>query len=493
MGTVIGGLLMPRFDAGDYGRAMNQGILGGSQMVQGQTALLALQQEKQKQDAEAAMLRAIQTNPALAQQLLGGSTLGALGPGGMPAPGAITQSPLGGGPAQTIPAYPDASRYADVSPQGGGPIPPSVLGQLTPTVTPPSSTPFAPPPPPQGHAPNPALEMARRDPRAAMMLSQQLEQRQDLALKRQEQQLTMGTKVLEYVGRLAQGVTDQASLDAMRQDLQRLQLPQYAAQLPQTYSKEAMAPFIAKATSVLETHTLQLGDLKSQREALSNQQKLIWEQQQHGEKMGLEREKLGQQQTQQQQTQQQQTRSAEFTLQGEYNKLAQPYREVRDAMGRIEAAGTSPTAAGDAALLTAYMKMLDPTTGVRNEEIRNAENVGGLPQRARGWLEWLKGGAPLADDVRTDFMDRSKKLYEQYQKDYEQVGTQYREQATRQGLDPRNVVQDYRSTTPAGGRTAGQPGPKVVTRATLHAEAQRRGVSPEQAEAMARQKGYEVR
>ena len=157
---------------------------------------------------------------------------------------------------------------------------------------------------------------------------------------------------------------------------------------------------------------------------------------------------------------QQQTRQAEMSLQGEYNKLAKPYMEVRDAMGRIEAAGTSPTAAGDAALLTAYMKMLDPTTGVRNEEIRNAENVGGLPQRALGWLEWLKGGAPLKEDVRKDFMDRATKLYAQYQKDYEQNATQYREQATRQGLDPRNVVQDYRSTIPAGGRTGTQTQPQ---------------------------------
>ena len=56
-------------------------------------------------------------------------------------------------------------------------------------------------------------------------------------------------------------------------------------------------------------------------------------------------------------------------------------------------------------------------------------------------------------------MDRAKKLYEQYQKDYEQNATQYREQAQRQGLDPRNVVQGYRSTTPGGGRTGTQAQP----------------------------------
>ena len=303
---------------------------------------------------------------------------------------------------------------------------------------------------------SPLLEMARRDPRAAMMLQQQMQTQQDRQWKMQEQGLSNRIKVVDYLGRMAQGATDQDSWTQLRAEADRID-PGSGGRLPQQYSKEVKDRVVAQALAVKESMTLQVADLASQRTALAAQHKLVTDQQQHVERMGLEREKLGQQQTQQQQTQQQQTRGAEFQLQGEYNKLAQPYREVRDAMGRIAAAGTSPTAAGDAALLTAYMKMLDPTTGVRNEEIRNAENVGGLPQRARGWLEWLKGGAPLGDDVRKDFMDRAKKLYEQYQKDYEQVGTQYREQAERQGLNPRNVVQDYRSTTPGGGRTSGKP------------------------------------
>ena len=441
--STIGGLLLPQLPPVDYGRAMNQGLLGGSQMVQGQTQLLELAELRRQQEEAAAARQFMQQYPDLVLQ--GGmptSTLGSLAPTGGPPGGApMTQQafgPGGVGPTQVVPGGQDLSRFAT---QG---TPTSTLASLGPQPQPPA------------HPQQRLLELARTNPEAALAVQKQMQQAQDAALRREEQRLTMGTKVMEYVGRLAQGVTDQAPLDAARQELARIH-PQAAAQLPQTYSKEAMAPFIAKANSVLENQTLGLSDLKSQRDAISAQHKLIWEQQQHGERMGLEREKLGQQQTQQQQTQQQQTRGAEFQLQGEYNKLALPYREVRDAMGRIAAAGTSPTAAGDAALLTAYMKMLDPTTGVRNEEIRNAENVGGLPQRARGWLEWLKGGAPLQESVRKDFMDRATTLYEQYQKDYEQVGTQYREQATRQGLDPRNVVQDYRSTIPAGGRTAGKP------------------------------------
>ena len=116
-----------------------------------------------------------------AKPLFGGSVLGSLGPALVaspwwqpapsPAPGPITQSPLGGGPAQQIPAYPDASRYANVPPTGGGPIPPDVMGRSCPghaTPGPPGGSVLAtlggqPQGPMQGPQ-HPLLEMARRDP-----------------------------------------------------------------------------------------------------------------------------------------------------------------------------------------------------------------------------------------------------------------------------------------------------------------------------------------
>ena len=97
------------------------------------------------------------------------------------------------------------------------------------------------PGPPQGiSAQNPLLEMARRDPRAAMMLQQQMQGQQDRQWKMQEQRLDMGVKVAEYVARELQGVTDQATLDAARERIRQVH-PQAAAQVPQMYSKEAVA------------------------------------------------------------------------------------------------------------------------------------------------------------------------------------------------------------------------------------------------------------
>jgi soluble lytic murein transglycosylase-like protein len=241
--STIGGLLMPQFKPYDLGGTLEQAnrIAGGA--TNNQTALLQLADMKQKQEAEQLMLERIKNDPALAQQLLGGgSILGSLGPGGgqggaggQPGAGPITQSPLGGGPAQQIPAYPDASQFAT---QGGPPQ--STIASLGPAGQ------------PQGQVQpqqNPVLAMAQQNPRAALMLQQQMQTQQDRQWKMQEQQLGMGVKVLGYVAQQAQGVTDQASLDTMRTDLQSSGLGKYAAQLPQFYSKEAMEPFIARGST----------------------------------------------------------------------------------------------------------------------------------------------------------------------------------------------------------------------------------------------------
>jgi len=340
---------------------------------------------------------------------------------------------------------------------------------------------------------NPLEALARQNPDAALLVQKQQQQQQEFALKRQEQQLTWGLKSIEAVAQMSQGVTNQADLDRVRADMQQV-APQAAARLPQFYSKEAMEAYQQSALSVKERQELKIADVQAQADAVKAQADLVKARQQgvtDAIKLGEVEYKetpqgwiavpkypgasgtpgvggtpvtVGGQQAQgmqgqsQAQAQTQQTRQGEMALMQHYDTLAKPYREVRDAMGRIEAAGSSPTPAGDMALVYAYMKMLDPSTGIRNEEIKNAEMIGGLPGQATRWLAWLQGDKPLPDGVRKDFLDRSKKLYSQYMKDYEDVGGQYRTLAQRQGYNPDNVVLEYRSTTPAGGRPGqGQP------------------------------------
>ena len=243
--------------------AADPGIKPWDEIVQSntqtQTGLRTLADLKRQQEAQQLARQYYQQHPEALMGQGGGPVLASLqtapgGPGG-------GMSPPSGMPGQ------DPSRYAGVSPQGGGPIPPDVARQVMPQVTPPGGMPGGPPQGALGTQPqpqaNPLMDLVRKNPDAAFAVMQQQQQQQDVALKREEQRLTMGTKVAEYVGRVAQGVTSPETLEQARQELARIH-PQAAAQLPQTYSKEAMVPYIKKAVGVKDNALLQLETWKNQ-------------------------------------------------------------------------------------------------------------------------------------------------------------------------------------------------------------------------------------
>lgn len=237
MGTVIGGLLLPRFETGDYGRAMNQGILGGAQLVQGQTQLLALQEQQRQQASAANYRQALAANPDI---LLtpggGGSTLASLNAGGPP--GAITQGPLPGmpGQTQTIGAPQDLSQFATGQP------PQSTIAGLAPA-------------PPQ----DPVRALMQRDPEAGLQLL-------DMRAKMQERTLGIQEKKMAYFGQLLQGATDQASWDQAREQVGRVD-PQAASRMPPLFNKDVRDQMVQQALSVQERLTLQIAEGKNQLDA----------------------------------------------------------------------------------------------------------------------------------------------------------------------------------------------------------------------------------
>jgi soluble lytic murein transglycosylase-like protein len=218
-------------------QGINREVIGRQQA---QTGLIELQQLKEKQAAEQEYLRAIQQNPALAQQLLGGSTIAGLPTmGGPPGAGPMMQQSVTPaqppGAPQVVPGGQDLSQFAT---QGGPPQ--SVLGSLGPQ-------PQGPMQPQQ----NPVLAMARANPRAALMLQQQMQAQQDRQWKMQEQRLDWGVKTSEYVARMLQGVTDQATLDEAREAIRQVH-PQAASQVPQMYSKAGIEQLQQKGVAIAE-------------------------------------------------------------------------------------------------------------------------------------------------------------------------------------------------------------------------------------------------
>lgn len=267
--STISGLLLrqPDFAPFDLGRTLTQATnIQGGQLTN-QTRLLELAELQRQQEAQALARQYYQQHP---EALLGGgSTLAALPTMGGPPPGdAITQQPFGPGgvgPAQTVPAYPDASRYAGVSPTGGGPIPPDVAAQVMPTVTPPQSTLGSLGPQPQARA-NPLEQLMRRNPDAAFAVMQKQQ-------AMQEQQFKTRATVAEGIAVELQGATDQASYDAARQRVAQIS-PQWAQALPQVYSKEAVQPWIDRALGAKDKAVLDVQTMQTQVDAVKAQAEL---------------------------------------------------------------------------------------------------------------------------------------------------------------------------------------------------------------------------
>jgi hypothetical protein len=103
---------------------------------------------------------------------------------------------------------------------------------------------------------------------------------------------------------------------------------------------------------------------------------------------------------------------------------------------------TSPTGPGDISMIFAFMKMIDPTSTVREGEFATAENAGGVPSKVWGFYNKAMEGQKLPDGVRQQFRAEAKSLYDAQRKRYDAHASQYRRLATQAGLAPGDVVLD---------------------------------------------------
>lgn len=458
------------------------------------TALLTLQDLQRQQADQAALRQFIQANP---EALLGGgglpqSTLGSLqGP-----PGAITQTPLPGmpGQAQTVPAPQDLSQFASGQP------PQSTLGQLA---------------PPQ--RPDPLRALIQQSPEAALKLM-------DTQYKVQERVLGMREKYADYIARAVQGATDQASWDAARQEIARLD-PQGAAQLHPQYSPQVRDQVVQRALSAKDALTLQVQDLQAQaavikarREGRStdvdNQLRAM------GVQPGQETPAQMREALDTIQRQKLEVSGAHGT--GQIVQSPQGFMRINPRTNQpeqIQAPGggalyPKPTAEeqraasyGDRAL-EAHRNVIALedkgfTPGfwnkvgdalpfgmgnyLQSEDLQKYRQ--GVSQFAQAILRKESGAAispteyEMTDKTYFPQPGDSKTVIEQKRTARESIITQLQEEGKQTGRHPTRRQQT--SQAPTGG--------KVVSRAALHAEADRRGVPREQAEQQAKAKGYEVR
>lgn len=150
-------------------------------------------------------------------------------------------------------------------------------------------------------------------------------------------------------------------------------------------------------------------------------------------------------------------------LRDEFNAQSKDFIAVGDSYNVVKATAKDNSAAGDLSMIFAFMKMLDPTSVVRETEFANAQNAAGIPERVQNVWNKALSGERLSPAQRADFIRQAENLYKTRKTRNESLVKRYTEIAKRNRVNPDDVVGDvgvYEATAPdAGIQPAPRPAP----------------------------------
>lgn len=130
----------------------------------------------------------------------------------------------------------------------------------------------------------------------------------------------------------------------------------------------------------------------------------------------------------------------EAGLRKEVTSYAQDYTTIRNASATIENIAKQPSAASDISLIFSFMKVLDPSSVVRETEFATAQNAAGVPERVTNIYNRLLSGQRLSPEQRADFIKQAQTIAGTQRQFYETRLQQYRGVSERLKVDPNNVI-----------------------------------------------------
>jgi hypothetical protein len=158
--------------------------------------------------------------------------------------------------------------------------------------------------------------------------------------------------------------------------------------------------------------------------------------------------------------------TASKELRTEYNKRVGDVTAGRVNFQKMEESAKIQEGLGDVALITSFMKMLDPGSTVRDSEFATARDTAGLYASLENYLEKVKTGEFLSDSQRKVFTDLAGKYLEAAEKDGATTRKSMEGIVARLGLNPADVFTDGQDTSlPANGTIPGDTsGFRIVNR-----------------------------
>lgn len=167
------------------------------------------------------------------------------------------------------------------------------------------------------------------------------------------------------------------------------------------------------------------------------------------------------------------TTKVEQSLRKEWTALTADLRTINDSHNRMQAASKLDTGAADIAMVYSYMKMLDPTSVVREGEYATAENTGGVPEKIVNVYNKILSGTRLTPAQRQEFLGAGSALANEKSERFGATRQQFSNTVRAAGFDPARVMLDEGGgQTPAGGAQLA-PRPQGVTDQQIIEEAQK--------------------
>ena len=132
----------------------------------------------------------------------------------------------------------------------------------------------------------------------------------------------------------------------------------------------------------------------------------------------------------------------EKQLRGEFDKQAKNFDEARLGFEKVQKAAMTdtPTGATDLALIFGYMKVIDPTSVVREGEFATAEKAGGVSEQLRNLYNKVRTGQRLTEPVREQFVQAARTQFQPYMEMQRNIENRYTNLSQAYDLDPTRVV-----------------------------------------------------
>jgi len=128
-----------------------------------------------------------------------------------------------------------------------------------------------------------------------------------------------------------------------------------------------------------------------------------------------------------------------------YLSQSKEFKDVQNSYNRIKASAEKVTPAGDLSLIFNYMKMLDPSSVVREGEFATAQNTTGIPEKIKNIYNSFATGQRLGFEdskQRKDFVDTAKRLFDKQKNTQLNIMKESRTTAGALGLNPMLSVPD---------------------------------------------------